>query len=55
MEIEHEYTFKKDGNIIQTFSYKLEDGADQDFCDLNQEARKKICHKAKQLIETECK
>ncbi len=55
MEVELEFTIKIDGGDPVSYEYKIEDGADQDFCDLVQEARRKCSHKMKTYIGENCK
>ena len=55
MEIELSFSIHIDGDEAITYTYKLEDGKDQDFCDLVQESRRKLTHKMKAYIEEHCK
>ena len=54
MLVELEFVLKIDGDESYTFQYKLEDGKDEDFMDLCQEARCKLCEKMKICIKESC-
>ena len=54
-EVELEFSLKVDGDkILPNLHYKLEDGLDQDFCDLVQDARQKLDKKMNSRIKEEC-
>ena len=55
MEVEISMKFDIIGGETIEYHYKLEDGQDAEFCELVQEARKKLCHKLKYAIENKCK
>lgn len=54
MEVELQFIMKIDGNVIATYSYKVEDGKDEPFMLLCQAAREKLNDKMLKLIELEC-
>ena len=55
MELELTFSIVIDGGTPVDYNYKIEDGKDQDFCDLVQAARMKLSHKMKNYIEANCK
>lgn len=55
MEVEISMKIIIDGGTPVEYNYTIEDGQDKDFCDLIQEARKKLSHKMKYYVENNCK
>ena len=53
MEVEILIKIVIDG-VATEFSYKLEDGKDEHFCGLVQEARVKLCNKMAAVIKEGC-
>lgn len=55
MEVEISMKLIVNGGTPIEPKYTIEDGQDKEFCELVQEARKKLCHKIKYAIEANCK